>query len=97
MHHALLIPDVRAYIFAFIKEDKQMGRCTFAILARTCSALSEASLDVLWSELDSLRPLASCIYAANTMPLSDEACLLHLFTTSLAESSHSSRLKPTMT
>ncbi|KAG1753200.1 hypothetical protein EDB19DRAFT_815941 [Suillus lakei] len=72
MHHALLIPDVRAYIFAFIKEDKQMGRCTFAMLARTCSALSEASLDVLWSELDSLRPLASCIYAANTMPLSDE-------------------------
>ncbi|KAG2345077.1 hypothetical protein BDR05DRAFT_988950 [Suillus weaverae] len=49
-----------------------MGRCTFAMLARTCSALSEASLDVLWSELDSLRPLASCIYAANSMPLSDE-------------------------
>ncbi|KAG2148002.1 hypothetical protein DEU56DRAFT_730543 [Suillus clintonianus] len=73
MHHALLIPDVRAYIFASIKEDKQTGRCTFAMLARTCSALSEASLDVLWSELDSLRPLASCIYAANTMPLSDEA------------------------
>ncbi|KAG1780442.1 hypothetical protein EV702DRAFT_964643 [Suillus placidus] len=73
MHYALLIPDVRAYIFAYIKEDKQMGRCTFAMLARTCSALSEASLDVLWSELDSLRPLASCIYAANTMPLSDEA------------------------
>lgn len=72
MHHALLIPDVRAYIFAFIKEDKQMGRCTFAVLARTCSALSEASLDVLWSELDSLRPLASCIYAENTVPLSDE-------------------------
>lgn len=72
MHYALLIPDVRAYIFAYIKEDKQMGRCTFAMLARTCSALSEASLDVLWSELDSLRPLASCIYAANTMPLSDE-------------------------
>lgn len=59
-----------------------MGRCTFAVLARTCSALSEASLDVLWSELDSLRPLASCIYAKNTVPLSDKACLLHLFTTS---------------
>ncbi|KAG2071873.1 hypothetical protein BDR04DRAFT_477240 [Suillus decipiens] len=72
MHYALLIPDVRAYIFASIKEDKQLGRCTFATLARTCSALSDASLDVLWSELDSLRPLASCIYAANTIPLSDE-------------------------
>ncbi|KAG0692689.1 hypothetical protein DFH29DRAFT_968027 [Suillus ampliporus] len=72
MHHALLIPDVRAYIFASIKEDKQTGRCTFAMLARTCSVLSEASLDVLWSELDSLRPLASCIYTANTMPLSHE-------------------------
>lgn len=72
MHHALLIPDVRAYIFASIKEDKQTGRCTFAILARTCSALSEASLDALWSELDSLRPLASCIYATNTIPLNDE-------------------------
>ncbi|KAG1739868.1 uncharacterized protein EDB91DRAFT_1134212 [Suillus paluster] len=42
------------------------------MLARTCSALSEASLDVLWSELDSLHPLASCIYIANTMTLSDE-------------------------
>ncbi|KAG1902869.1 uncharacterized protein F5891DRAFT_1214175 [Suillus fuscotomentosus] len=72
MHHALLIPDVRAHIFASIKEDRQLGRCTFAMLARTCSALSEASLDVLWSELDSLRPLSSCIYAANTVSSSDE-------------------------
>lgn len=72
MHHALLIPDVRAYIFASIKEDRQLGRYTFAMLARTCSALSEASLDALWSELDSLRPLASCIYATNTIPLSNE-------------------------
>ncbi|KAG1790716.1 uncharacterized protein HD556DRAFT_1537690 [Suillus plorans] len=72
MHYALLIPDVRAHIFASIKEDRQLGRCSFAMLARTCSALSEASLDVLWSELDSLRPLASCIYAANTLSSSDE-------------------------
>ncbi|KAG2127724.1 uncharacterized protein EDB93DRAFT_1186129 [Suillus bovinus] len=75
MHHALLIPDVRALIFASIKEDKQMGRYTFAMLARTCNALSEASLDVLWSELDSLRPLASCIYSANTIPSSDESTI----------------------
>ncbi|OJA07526.1 hypothetical protein AZE42_07697 [Rhizopogon vesiculosus] len=75
MHHALLIPDVQAYLFAIIKDDKQMGRYTLAMLARTCSVLSEASLDVLWSDLDALWPLARCIYTANTTPLTDEACL----------------------
>jgi len=75
MHHALLIPDVRAYIFAAIKEDRQTSRATFAMLASTCKLLSDASLDALWSELHSLRPLASCIYMANTMSLSNEVCL----------------------
>ncbi|KAJ8580642.1 hypothetical protein M405DRAFT_847505 [Rhizopogon salebrosus TDB-379] len=72
MHHALLIPDVRAYIFDSIKKDKQASRRTFAMLARTCRDLSEASLDALWGELHSLRPLASCIYMANTT-LGDES------------------------
>jgi hypothetical protein len=75
MHHALLIPDVRTYILASVKEDKQTSRRTLAMLARTCKVLSEASLDALWSELHSLRPLASCIYLANT---SDEARISHV-------------------
>ncbi|OAX39129.1 hypothetical protein K503DRAFT_814556 [Rhizopogon vinicolor AM-OR11-026] len=74
MHHALSIPDVQAYLFAIIRDDKQTGQCTLAMLARTCSILSEASLDALWNDLDSLRPLARCIYTANTTtPLNDES------------------------
>ncbi|OAX39130.1 hypothetical protein K503DRAFT_865646 [Rhizopogon vinicolor AM-OR11-026] len=73
MHRALLIPDVQAYLFANIKDDKQTGQCTLAMLARTCSVLSETSLDALWSDLDILWPLARCIYMANTTPLSDES------------------------
>lgn len=72
MHHALLVPDILDHIFAFIKADsQQISRRTFAALARTCSALSDASLDALWSELRSLYPLVSCIYDTN-MKLDNE-------------------------
>ncbi|KAG1739863.1 uncharacterized protein EDB91DRAFT_1134201 [Suillus paluster] len=71
MHHALLVPDVLDHILGFIKADWLISRSTFTALARTCSALSEASLDALWSDLSNLHPLVSCIYGAN-MKLSDE-------------------------
>lgn len=72
MHHALLVPDILDHIFTFIKADsEQISRRTLAALARTCSALSDASLDALWGELRSLYPLVSCIYDTN-MKLSDE-------------------------
>ncbi|OAX38397.1 hypothetical protein K503DRAFT_770511 [Rhizopogon vinicolor AM-OR11-026] len=64
MHHALLIPDILDRIFAFANVDNERTR-TFSALARTCSALSEVSLDALWSELESLYPLVSCIYKTN--------------------------------
>lgn len=85
MYHALLMPEVQAYLFAAIKEDEETGRCTLAMIARTCSVLSEASIDALWSDLDGLRPLARCIYTAKSTPLSDEACLSHISTTFQAE------------
>ncbi|KAG1811143.1 uncharacterized protein BJ212DRAFT_1483811 [Suillus subaureus] len=72
MHHALLVPDILDHIFTFIKAgSEQISRRTLAALARTCSALSDASLDALWGELRSLYPLVSCIYDTN-MKLSDE-------------------------
>lgn len=72
MHHALLVPDILDHIFTFIKADnEQISHQTFAALARTCSALSDISLDALWSELRSLYPLVSCIYDTN-MKLGDE-------------------------
>ncbi|KAG1863749.1 hypothetical protein F4604DRAFT_1040701 [Suillus subluteus] len=73
MHHALLVPDILDHIFTFIKaaDSEQVSRRTLAALARTCSALSDASLDALWSELRSLYPLVSCIYDAN-VKLSEE-------------------------
>jgi hypothetical protein len=78
MHHALLVPDILDHIFKFIKADSDQtsSNQTFAALARTCSALSDASLDALWSELRSLYPLVSCIYDKN-MKLNDEARLQH--------------------
>src|SRR6267154_5871817 len=73
MHPALLVPDVVDCIFAFIKADRQISDRTFAALARTCSTLSEVSLDALWSELRSLYPLISCVYDTN-MKWCDVAC-----------------------
>jgi len=75
MHHALLIPDILDRIFEYIKADRVRAsyRTLFA-LARTCSALSEISLDALWRDLEGLYPLVSCIYGAN-MKLLNEACI----------------------
>ncbi|KAG1858970.1 hypothetical protein DFJ58DRAFT_875891 [Suillus subalutaceus] len=80
MHHALLVPDILDHIFTFIKaaDSEQVSRRTLAALARTCSALSDPSLDALWSELRSLYPLVSCIYDAN-VKLSEEARLRYLY------------------
>ena len=78
MHHALLIPDILDRIFQYIKLDGVHDSYpTLFALARTCSALSEVSLDALWSDLESLYPLVSCIYGAN-MKLLNEACIPNL-------------------
>ena len=75
MHHALLIPDILDCIFEYIKVDGVRDSYpTLFALARTCSALSEVSLDALWSDLESLYPLMSCIYRAN-MKFLNEACI----------------------
>lgn len=45
---------------ASLKQLKQ-SRQVLVSLARTCRAFSEASLDRLWSKLDSLEPLIRCL------------------------------------
>jgi len=77
-HHALLIPDILDCIFEYIKLDGVRDSYpTLFALARTCSALSEISLDALWSDLESLHHLVSCIYSTN-MKLLNEACIPNL-------------------
>ena len=78
MHHALLIPDILDRIFEYIKLDGvRNSYSTLFALARTCSALSEVSLDALWSDLESLHHLVTCIYRTN-MNLLNEACIPNL-------------------
>jgi hypothetical protein len=77
MHRALKVADIRYHIFTFIKADSdRISRRTFAALAGTCTTFRDDSLNVLWSELRSLRQLVSCIRGTN-MKLNDKARLQH--------------------
>lgn len=56
MFSLLRDPDTTKFVLEFIL-DTPNGRRSVARLARTCKALQEPSLAVLWKELDSLNPL----------------------------------------
>ena len=49
-------PETLSTILEFVL-DTPNGRRSVARLARTCKALSEPALDLLWKELDSMIPL----------------------------------------
>ncbi|KAF8135769.1 hypothetical protein EV363DRAFT_1321586 [Boletus edulis] len=69
MHHALQIPEVLLSIFGqdiypdnlHIQEEPPSHTRDLAGLARTCRAFKEPALDVLWSVLEDLSPLARCL------------------------------------
>ncbi|KAF8441550.1 hypothetical protein L210DRAFT_1055911 [Boletus edulis BED1] len=69
MHHALQIPEVLLSIFGQdiypnnlnIWEEPPKHTRDLAGLARTCRAFKEPALDVLWSVLEDLSPLARCL------------------------------------
>ncbi|KAH7903462.1 hypothetical protein BJ138DRAFT_1074085 [Hygrophoropsis aurantiaca] len=56
MHRGLLIHDIQLLIFSQI-----LDRPTLSALARTCHALGETALDVLWSDLDCFPRLIQCL------------------------------------
>ncbi|KAF8441523.1 hypothetical protein L210DRAFT_3644804 [Boletus edulis BED1] len=57
MHHALQIPEILLKIFG---QDILNAR-DLAAIARTCRAFKEPALDVLWSVLKDVSPLARCL------------------------------------
>ncbi|KAG1763395.1 hypothetical protein EDD22DRAFT_969449 [Suillus occidentalis] len=66
MHHALLVSDVRLYIFAYVDQIRSTGkrslsRTSLASLAVTCKAFHEPAMDLLWAEVDRLQPLLGCV------------------------------------
>lgn len=69
MHHCLLIPELALYIIHFLADDSSVRHDTHylknsadvAKLARTCKALAEPCLDVLWRTQHSLVPLIMCL------------------------------------
>ena len=71
MHHALEIDEILLNIFAHcnpprFKNYRHVGRpfgiaLDLVALARTCRMFKEPALDVLWSELSDLCPLAQCL------------------------------------
>jgi hypothetical protein len=62
MTHICLLPAETLFdIFTIIYEDsKRLSRTTIAALARTCRTFKEPALDVLWKDIDGLKPLVSC-------------------------------------
>ncbi|KAF8550837.1 hypothetical protein OG21DRAFT_1499517 [Imleria badia] len=69
MHHCLLIPELALYIIHFLADDRPAWHDSrylrnpkdVARLARTCKALAEPALDVLWQTQHSLAPLMMCL------------------------------------
>ncbi|KAH7903838.1 hypothetical protein BJ138DRAFT_1131217 [Hygrophoropsis aurantiaca] len=56
MHRVLLIHEIQLLIFSQI-----LDRQTLSALARTCHALGETALDVLWCDLDCFPRLIQCL------------------------------------
>ncbi|KAF8552712.1 hypothetical protein OG21DRAFT_1415636 [Imleria badia] len=68
MHHALHIEEILFNVFGHCyytdpSRTVERSRCTvdLAALARTCRTFKAPALDVLWSELIDLSPLAFCL------------------------------------
>lgn len=70
MHHALELDEILLNIFAYcnppgFKNSKYLpplsATADLVALARTCRIFKEPALDILWSELSDLAPLARCL------------------------------------
>lgn len=69
MHHCLLIPELVLSIVHFVADDRPAWHDSrylrnprdVARLARTCKALADPALDVLWRTQHSLAPLVMCL------------------------------------
>ncbi|KAG1750769.1 hypothetical protein EDB19DRAFT_1904167 [Suillus lakei] len=86
MHRALLIPEVLLGIFAHINEivylssdDSQAARKesfprqSLASLATTCKTFHEPAMDLLWANIDELKPLLGCVTRLHQMIYSNGA------------------------
>lgn len=51
-------PELARFVLQYILET-QNGRRSVSRLARTCRALSETALNILWKDLDSIQPLVA--------------------------------------
>ena len=71
MHHALRLEEILLNIFGQCyspcrnKQRTQRATADLAALARTCRTFKEPALDVLWTELVNLSPLARCLPEAS--------------------------------
>ncbi|KIK31845.1 hypothetical protein CY34DRAFT_814498, partial [Suillus luteus UH-Slu-Lm8-n1] len=74
MHACLLIPEILAHIFSDIyhpcgidyqydysRHRQKASRRSLAALSRVCHSFKDIALDVLWTELDNLEPLFTCL------------------------------------
>ncbi|KAF9236359.1 hypothetical protein BU15DRAFT_77074 [Melanogaster broomeanus] len=71
MHSCFLLPELTLHIVSFLADDRSTSTSSssryltnardVARLARTCKALSEPALDVLWNTQHSLAPLVMCL------------------------------------
>jgi hypothetical protein len=59
MHRCLYIPEISLLLCAEL--GGMRAKKSLAALARTCVALCEPALDVLWYELSDLLPLVKCM------------------------------------
>ena len=76
MHHCLQVSELFSQILwdliptedelidnvtgDIVREEKE-GLCTLAALARTCTALHEPTMNVLWYNLDDITPVFKCL------------------------------------
>ncbi|KAG1735474.1 hypothetical protein EDD22DRAFT_1010707 [Suillus occidentalis] len=74
MHACLLVPEILAHIFSDIYHPcgidfpdfdslccRKASQRSLAALSRVCHSFKDIALDVLWTELDNLEPLFTCL------------------------------------
>jgi hypothetical protein len=61
MHHCLRIAEILTMIMNFLVGDAERGNREVLSLLKTCKALYDPALDILWRDLDILAPLVMCL------------------------------------
>lgn len=75
MHRSLFLEDILRVIFSYCDPERLPDRSDLIALSSTCRVFKEPALDVLWTELKDVTPLARCLPGACVLNVSESGRL----------------------